>query len=93
MGPLLSFRNKPRSFSLDIVDKGNRLAYVSKDVLLFQLTLFSHCVLVTNALKNRNSFRVGFMPDSRLSNLLIKILQDFGGFVGLSPKFSGAVKK
>ena len=33
------------------------------------------------------------MPDSRFSSLLIKILQDFGGFAGIRPKFSGGVKK
>lgn len=33
------------------------------------------------------------MPDSRFSSLLIKILQDSGGFAGIRPKFSGGVKK
>lgn len=33
------------------------------------------------------------MPDSRFSSLLIKILQDFGGFAGIRPKFSGGIKK
>lgn len=33
------------------------------------------------------------MPDSRLSSLLIKIVQDLGVFVELSPKFTASVKK